>query len=406
MFRQDVRVGPITLLSLSLLSLNCGAPPEDETSETPMPATPTMVPATPTLAPTEPPTPDPTEPPPTPEPTEPDDGPGPGGGDGPPGGGDGPPGGGPGDNTPKPGDTETPTQVPAVSEVLNLPEELTFPEGLAYDGGQGYFYTGSFEDGAIYRGKAGETWEPWQAPGTDGRVSALGMVVDPPRRRLFVATVDGVQAYDLDRNLLLADFAAPAASNGGESFLNGLARGTDGIIYVSDSYQPRILYVDPALDGLKVWTDIPGTTMTWGAGYNLNGLAILGRTDMYAVKSNDGALWHIDLDTKVFTQVELTGSARNLMFGDGLALGSRGGLFVMLNQPDEVAQVTLGADGLTGVIAGFADASDGLMFPSSAILNEGRLFVVNSQIDQLAAGVPPQVPFTISAVVVPEVTTP
>lgn len=297
----------------------------------------------------------------------------------------------------------TPAAAGGRPDTYALPDDARYPEGITVAPTGGEFYVSSVADGAVYRGDLHtSTLEPYLPAGGDGRTQAAGLKAT--RNRLYVAggTTGSVFVYDRNSGSLASSFTNALAEG---TFLNDLAVTRRGDVFVTDSFAP-ILWRLPAHasatgDGeLEPWLDLTDTAVTYGEGFNLNGIVATrdGRT-LLVVQSNTGRLYRVDTATRHLTQVDLGGEL--LTNGDGLVLRGRT-LYVVRNADEVIAEVRLNRDLSAGrVRSSTADAS--FAFPTTAALARGRLLVVNSQFDRGGPAGPgePDVPFTISSIARP-----
>ena len=210
-----------------------------------------------------------------------------------------------------------------------------------------------------------------------------------------LASVLGLSAHD-DANLLLACSADPTGHRGeavtsalfafnlvtGEArgrydlpdggLCNDLTRDDDGTVYVTDSFNPRILVLRPGESALKPWIV---SKRFEGEGFNLNGIAIInGGVDV--TKYNTGELFRIP--------IRLDGSAgdiitvplpRPLEAPDGLTVRSSSELLVV-EGTGRLTSVRL-KDGQ----AVLTTLRDGLDVPTTVAISDGVAWVVEGQLD-------------------------
>jgi Cu-Zn family superoxide dismutase len=284
---------------------------------------------------------------------------------------------------------------------FTVPGEQVFPEGIAVNKANGDLFVGSTDDGAVYRGNTAEPGELelFLEPGQDGREAVTGMKVDEQGRLLIAGRGTGrVFAYDAGSGELIEAFEIPAD---GDSLLNDLTLTADAA-YLTDSFRPVIYRL--ARDAETVgepepWLDLEGTPLVYGEGFNLNGISASddGRY-LLTVQSNSGALWRIDTETAEIAEVDLGGE--QLTTGDGALLDGRS-LYVVRNDPGVVAHVELSEDYLSGEVVEEID-DPSFDYPTTLAEQDGRLFVVNSQLDR--AGDTADLPFTVSDIPFPGAT--
>ncbi|MFI6353148.1 hypothetical protein ACIBJF_10900 [Streptomyces sp. NPDC050743] len=136
------------------------------------------------------------------------------------------------------------TGRPRVSTAFTLPDDRSYPEGIALDPRTGDAYVGSFTTGAIYRAAAGSrTAAVFLPAGADGRTTANGLKADRAGRLWVTNHTTGIDVYDLRERTLLARFEVP---EGDRRFVNDLAVTADGTAYATDSVRPVIYRVTPA----------------------------------------------------------------------------------------------------------------------------------------------------------------
>jgi len=261
-----------------------------------------------------------------------------------------------------------------------LPDGDVFPEGVAVDKETGTLYVGSTADGAVYRGDVDDedSLEVFLEPGVDGRDEVVGMKVRDGL--LFVAGRGSgrVFVHDVDDGSLVRVLEAPPAD---ETLLNDLSFAGDAA-YVTDSFRPvlfRISLAGGEVGDLEPWLDLEGSPIAYEGGFNLNGIS--GSDDgrhLLAVQSNSGTLWRIDVETKDIVAVDLDGEA--LTSGDGLLLDGTT-LYVVRNEPGVVVRIELADDLASGEVVEELE-DDSFAFPTTIAELDGRLFVVNSQLDR------------------------
>jgi sugar lactone lactonase YvrE len=128
-----------------------------------------------------------------------------------------------------------------------LPDPDFIPEGIAWDPADGAFYVGSLSGRGIAR-IAGDSVATWVRTDSTRLTQILGLRVDEPRRRLWVASlvVDtaaprffrgpggwaGLEAYQLPSGRLLGRWVPDSA---GPHLLNDIVVAPGGDVYVTDS---------------------------------------------------------------------------------------------------------------------------------------------------------------------------
>jgi len=284
-------------------------------------------------------------------------------------------------------------ESPTSAVQFTLPGKAVYPEGIAYDPATGDFYVGSTRSGTVYRGNVrdgpGEL-EVFLPGGTDGRTSVTGMKVDE-YGRLFVAgrSTGRVFVYDMASGRLIKALETPPSDN---TLINDVAV-TDDAAYFTDSFRPILFRVPLAPDSvgeMEAWLELGGTSIPYGNGFNLNGIAATadGRY-LLSVHFDSGNLYRIDTRTHEVVEVDL-GRTR-LTTGDGLWLEGTT-LYVVREDPASVVTLALSDDLASGEpTATLTHPSFSL--PTTLAKVNDRLLVVNSQLN----GTPPELPFSVTS---------
>ena len=279
---------------------------------------------------------------------------------------------------------EEPAPAPAR---LELPATVAFPEGVAVDAAGGVIYTGSAADGALLRVdaasgaseilSAGGTLVP---AGTTTFPIVLGMAVDEANR-LWVAGGRTGQMWVVNTadGAVLEEVSVPSV---GTSLINDVAiAGSAG--YFTDTFVPTLwrLAADGDMIGdLEPWLDLTGTSIEYGEGANLNGIAATpdGQT-LIVVHMGQGLLFTIDVATKAVAPIDVAGA--DLTTADGLVLDGDT-LYVVRQGEQEIVTVQLSADRSSGTVV--SRYTEGLAWPATAARVSNDLVVVNTQFNTRA----------------------
>ncbi|SFK42600.1 SMP-30/gluconolactonase/LRE family protein [Cellulomonas sp. KH9] len=278
-----------------------------------------------------------------------------------------------------------------------------YPEGIAAQGDE--FYVSSTTDGTIYRGRLDQpTAVPFLPGGQDGRVVAAGLKVDG--RTLFVAggPTGLVWAYDVRTGALTGSWQV--VQDGTPAFLNDIAVGPRGDVYVTDSSRP-VLYRIDARDRRTTGTELlepvvsfEGTVFTYDQDINANGI-VVSRDGRYAVvsKPRTGELFRVGLKDGSVVRVDLGGAS---VAGDGLLLDGRTLLAAewTAGPPQSVVEVRLSRDLASGSVV--SRTTDPTFDDPTTIARAGRsLLAVNSQFEIRFGGGGTPGPFTVSRIPLP-----
>jgi Cu-Zn family superoxide dismutase len=269
-------------------------------------------------------------------------------------------------------------------ERYDLPADVTFPEGIAYDPASGSIYTASALTGTLVRVSAGTKAAEIVAPAgvlVPGGMATtfpavLGMKLDG-RNRLWIAGGRSGRFLIVDAKTgkVLKQLDVPDPSR---SLVNDVALiGTTG--YFTDTRVPTLWRIEAKGDeigSVEPWLDFGGTPLQYYEGANLNGIAATpDGQSLIVVQMGKGLLYRIDVKTKAVTPID-TGGA-DLTGADGLVLDGRT-LYVVRQTAVEIATVQLSADLSKGTVT--ARLKDPLLaWPATAVKVGERLLVVNTQ---------------------------
>ncbi len=292
----------------------------------------------------------------------------------------------------------------AATERYTLPGDNVFPEGIASGPMTGEFFVGSTTTGTVYRGTVGTpNAEPFLPGGVDGRTDVRGLKVDR-RGRLYLAggATGQIFVYDGATKGLLAKFATGLTP----SFVNDVTIAPNGDAYFTDSNSPAIYRVAAdvtAANAFSRWSDLAGSPIVYGQGFNLNGIAASDDGKyLVVVQSNTGKLFRVEVATRAIAEINLGGQA--VMGGDGLLIDGQT-LRVMRNAAATLVTFQLSADfGSAQFVTATTDPD--FDFPTTFARVGDRLLVVNSQLNKRQANTPPTLPFVILGLPIPGATSP
>ncbi|MCI5047269.1 MAG: hypothetical protein MRY59_07185 [Aquisalinus sp.] len=265
-------------------------------------------------------------------------------------------------------------------ETITLPGDRLFPEGIAASS-DGRIFVGSFIDGTIIEtNRSGET-SIFAEAGENGLVSVVGLMVDEKANLLYACSSDpgvanltgaatpAVSVFDLTTSEAVARYELP-----GGGFCNDMTQTPDGSIYITDSFNPRVLKLDPSKDAISVWLE---DELFTGEGFNLNGIAYQNGA-LYTVKYNSGQLFKINFDGNGSAGlIEVLETSRQLQNPDGLIASSWNELLVVEGS-GQVSTICV-KDHFGEVNS----VSEKLNVPTSVALLNGLGYVVQSQFDHL-----------------------
>ena len=236
----------------------------------------------------------------------------------------------------------------AAPREIPLSDDLVFPESLTSTP-DGTVILGSLGRPVIYRALPGaKTATPWITVTGSGKMSTLGVLADTRRNVLLVCVLREDPAGAPGRHTSLAFFdlktGAAAASYplpGDNTLCNDVSIAPDGMLYVSDTLNGRVLRMQPGADDhLEIWLeDAAGLK-------GIDGLTFLGNT-LYGTIIGPGRLVRLPItaDGKPGAPVDLTLS-QPLMRPDGLR-EAHGKLYVAEGAAGRISELTLDGDHAT-----------------------------------------------------------
>jgi sugar lactone lactonase YvrE len=296
---------------------------------------------------------------------------------------------------PPPPPATTPSGV-----ALTIDQPGLYPETVVYDPPHQRFLVGSMRDGAIYAVAADGVARRFA---DDARLtSVLGMAIDPLRGALWAVDADlglarkrSVAGPKAEAHVGVFDLESGRASHWvdlaslrpGPHLLNGIALDAAGNAYITDSFSPAIYRVTPQAEASLLLSD----DQFAGEGVSLNGLVVHPDGFLLVVKKSEGALFRVPLaNPAAFTKVALD---RPIFGADGVLLSSPSELIVIANK---TPQTTTNAALLLRSDDGWASAKIrtveplGSVYPTTAALRDGQLFVLHSNLDELLGSTPEQ----------------
>jgi sugar lactone lactonase YvrE len=270
-----------------------------------------------------------------------------------------------------------------------------YPESIAAD--NHYIYTGSIDDGTVYRGRLGaKTLEPFLQGGQDGRTEATGVKITGNRLLLAGAFTGRFFIYT-STGKLVSSYTVP--DTGGKTLVNDEAITPDGDVYITDSFR-AVVYRIPAAE---VNAPATGAHRTLQVAYRLpdyvagtsNGNGIVATPDGKSLIIGywySGALYRLTLATGEVRKID----APALTSDDGIVLRGRT-LYIDRSVNDEVATVRLSSDDTRATVVS-ERTYPGVDTPTGVAVSGDRLLVTNSQMNNYLYGAPLESPvFTVES---------
>jgi sugar lactone lactonase YvrE len=302
---------------------------------------------------------------------------------------------------------EVPLDVGGGEGIIETTTKNFFPEGVTVDT-DGTFYIGSMNLGSVRRAAATDSVsstfiEPTKA---NELVSVLGLYADSKNDVLYVCSSDAgnsqhagdsqaaIKAFKLSDGELLDSFEWPAyqtpwvdlqdsgVPNGVNGFCNDLTMDTEGNLYATDSWYPRILRLPAGGDALEEWV-VDAAAFPSAEPWHLNGIDIDPSTNtLYAVENHPGALFAIPiLDNGNAGEVAAVETQRPLYMPDGLKVIGNGLLAIAEGQTGGMAVVEL--NGGQGHVRRISTGLDGI---ATFAMVGGSAWLVENQGDHFWGG--------------------
>ena len=282
---------------------------------------------------------------------------------------------------------------------LTVRRPALYPETIEYNRKDDTFLLSSFRDGAIYEvDQSGKT----SVLVDDPRLcSVLGIAIDAERQRLWAVNSDmgasvkpspagpnrlaGVGIYDLKTGAPL-NYVDLGPLADGPHLINGIALDPAGNAYITDSLSPIIYKVTPQGSASIFLRDARFA----GNAINLNGVVVHPDGYLLVIKKSDGTLFKVPLDRPTAaTQVAI---GDRFVGGDGLTLVGKNDLVVIANRtPERTSNAAFSLSSEDGWSSAKVSAVQQLgdVYPTTAVLRGGSLYVVHSKLNELIT-LPPE----------------
>jgi Cu-Zn family superoxide dismutase len=291
--------------------------------------------------------------------------------------------------------------VPAESQTqisrFDLPADVTYPEGIAYDAKAGAVYTGSAVTGNLVRLTLASKQVTPVAPAaslmaTEPFPALLGMKVDGAGRLWIAGGRTGQMVVaDSKTGKVLKKFEVPTP---GASLINDVVV-VGSSAYFTDSFTPtlwRVTVKGDQIGDLEPWLQFTGSPLEYTKpGANLNGIAATADgSHLIVVQMNKGLLFRIGIAEKRIAPIDIGGES--VATGDGLVLDGRT-LYVVRQGEQEIVTIELAHDlGKGRVLSRFKHPA--LAWPATAVKVGDQLLVVNTQFNKRTTK-DPATPFAI-----------
>lgn len=230
------------------------------------------------------------------------------------------------------------------STSVRLPESNRFPESVTSDA-NGTLFVSSIADGGVLKLAAdGAVTSQFLKPGDHGTRSTFGLLADPQRGVLWVASNDAtalgakgptgtegawVKAFDVATGAMKTSVRLPGA----KVLANDFALDGDGSLYVTNTFAPQILRLKPGATEFEVFVEDPALSK------GLDGIAFGPDGNLYVNTFMGGELFRIEVKQGAAGQVTQLETPRPLKFPDGLRAFKDG--FLMVEGSGALSRVTV-----------------------------------------------------------------
>jgi sugar lactone lactonase YvrE len=295
----------------------------------------------------------------------------------------------------------------AAPTVVTLPGDQAYPESVTSTS-DGTLYVGGFATGGVMRVRPGQTQaEPWIKPGAGGSHSTLGVLADEASGTLWVCSNDlsamGVHVEGADKGSTLKGFSLSTGESkatlplpGARTLCNDIAVGPDKAVYVTNSFAPQILRLQPGASTLEVWAEDPNfEPPKTGAG--LDGLAFGSDGNLFVDTFTKGELFRVEVKNGAAGKITKLQSSQPTALTDAIRPTDGGRAFLMIEGNGKLDHVTISGDkaSIDTLKSGYDGPTGVTQVGNTAWISEGQLPYL---LDPAKKGQGPKLPFKLYAV--------
>jgi len=268
---------------------------------------------------------------------------------------------------------------------------LLYPEGIAYDDQTRSFFVSSVKTGTI--GKVDQSGNYSEFYQDKDLISSFGMKVDA--NKLFVCLSDPKANYSIYSTpktfKKMARVIAIDLKNGkkvmdvdlskvykGDHFINDLTMDGAGNLFLTDSFSPVIYKVD-ASGKASVFAE---NEMFSSEDIGLNGIAFNPAGYLITVNNSNGSILKIDVNNpKKVSRVKIDAFFPG---ADGLLIDQGDLILVQNKSVNRVYRIGSSDNWQTAKIKSATAGEDRFQQPSTAVINNGQVWVLNSKLNELS----------------------
>jgi len=284
--------------------------------------------------------------------------------------------------------------LPAISQTkrITFKETNVYPEGVAYNSASKTFFISSVRTGTIGTLDMNGNYKRFYEDST--LKSTFGLKLDPAGKYLWICASDpnhsqykSASTYRKMGKLIAIDIQSGkkikeidlAALYPGDHFINDMAIDEKGNLYLTDSYSPVIYKVDA--DGKAGVFTTNNLFKTTDVG--LNGIVYHKNGYLLVDVNSEGKLYKVDL--KVPSKVTPVKISNFFPGADGMLWDDKGNLAVIQNKGvDKIFLLSSTDNWATATLRAATATEDRFQYPSTGVLAEGKIYVVNAKLNELS----------------------
>lgn len=294
--------------------------------------------------------------------------------------------------------------VSAQTPRITFQAPLLYPEGVVYSNKANLYFISSVTTGTISTvDQQGNYKVFYQDPSLK---SSFGMKTDEKQNRLWVCISDPnystfadsatykkmmrLAAFDLTSGKKVKDINLSGLYEG-KHFANDFAFDASGNMYVTDSYSPVIYKVDVNGKASVFATN----DLFKGEEIGLNGIAYSPQGFLIVDNNSNGSLLKIDISNpKIVSKIQ---TKEFFPGADGLFWDDQNNLVLIQNKGiNKAFQLTSSDNWQTADVKASTAATDRFQNPSSGTVAKGKVWLVNSKINELSdPTLPPSKEFSL-----------
>ena len=286
---------------------------------------------------------------------------------------------------------------------IELPGDQVYPESITSTR-DGTLFVSSLGCGGVIRIKPNSREaQLWIKPAAFGTRSTLGVLAHEPSNTLWVCSNDltalGIPSAGTATGSALKGFdlktgegTISATFPGAQAAYNDIAVGSDGSVYVTNSFGAEILRLRPGTTKLESWCRDPLFASPTGT-FGLDGIAFGGDNVLYVSMYAGGKLLRVDATQEKAGSVSVLGTSRPLVLPDAIRpIGN--GEFLLVEGGGRLNRMLIKGDhaSIETLDDGFSTPTGATAVGETAWVSEGQLPYL---LDPIKKGQTPALPFCV-----------